>query len=416
MFHSLNEIAAASMCPGSDQAPTYRGTEFHRIVPKFMIQGGDFTRFDGTGGYAAPVTNKGLPTFPDENLSASHDREGILSMANRGPNTNGSQFFVTLGPTPHLDGKHVAFGRVVRGMETVHEASRVETEAGGRPAALQRVVIVDCGLGTGDDDDDSSSLRGSNASAESHSSEDRRRKRSKHKKERRRRRDEDSFSSRSSNASTASYSSEDRRRKTSKTKKERRRRKDEDHGAHRRHGKRSRGESRRDRKRRKRDDREERRRDRTKRKERRDKKPRRRRSRSGSGSSPQEDGDSARSSKERRHGDKKGSDDEGHSQAQSNRAAAATKPPPEPSPPAATKGPMTQQKYLELQSQIREVIDPHTGRTRWMRGTGEIVERLVSREEHAHLNRRATAGDGRGFALDVVKAAARAAATKKGES
>ena len=80
MFHSLNEIAAASMCPGSDQAPTYRGTEFHRIVPKFMIQGGDFTRFDGTGGYAAPATNKGLPTFPDENLSASHDREGILSM------------------------------------------------------------------------------------------------------------------------------------------------------------------------------------------------------------------------------------------------------------------------------------------------------------------------------------------------
>ncbi|KAL7524904.1 hypothetical protein ACHAXR_000767, partial [Thalassiosira sp. AJA248-18] len=124
--------------------PTYRGTEFHRILPGFMIQGGDFTNFDGSGGYAARQ-----PTFPDENFGTSHDREGILSMANRGKNTNGSQFFITLGKTLHLDGKHVAFGHVVRGMEVVHEISKVETEGNnGRPVMLQRVVIVDCGSGT----------------------------------------------------------------------------------------------------------------------------------------------------------------------------------------------------------------------------------------------------------------------------
>eukprot|EP00804_Cyclotella_cryptica_P007569 CCRYP_010648-RA/>CCRYP_010648-RA protein AED:0.45 eAED:0.45 QI:0/-1/0/1/-1/1/1/0/248 len=74
--------------------------------------------------------------------------------------------------------------------------------------------------------------------------------------------------------------------------------------------------------------------------------------------------------------------------------------------PTKSKGPMTQQQYLELQSQIREVLDPHTGRTRWMRGTGEIVERIVSREEHSRLNQSATLGDGRGFARDIARVAA----------
>jgi hypothetical protein len=74
--------------------------------------------------------------------------------------------------------------------------------------------------------------------------------------------------------------------------------------------------------------------------------------------------------------------------------------------PTKSKGPMTQQQYLEIQSQIREVIDPHTGRTRWMRGTGEIVERIVSKEEHSRLNQCATLGDGRGFARDIARVAA----------
>ena len=74
---------------------------------------------------------------------------------------------------------------------------------------------------------------------------------------------------------------------------------------------------------------------------------------------------------------------------------------------AASKGPMTQSQYQELQSTIREVVDPHTGRTRWIRGTGEIIERIVSREEHSRLNANATLGDGSGYAKDVMRAAMR---------
>jgi peptidyl-prolyl isomerase G (cyclophilin G) len=141
---------------------TYRGTEFHRVLPGFMIQGGDYENFDGSGGMAAPSTNVGKSTFPDENHSISHDKEGVLSMANRGKDTNGSQFFVTLGRASHLDGKHVAFGHVIYGMEVLRDASRVDVESTtggggrgeGRPVAMQRVIITDCGLGTGSDRDD----------------------------------------------------------------------------------------------------------------------------------------------------------------------------------------------------------------------------------------------------------------------
>ena len=137
--------------------PTYRGTIFHRIIPGFMIQGGDYENFDGTGGSAAPSSSTKCDdestTFPDEDFSIPHDTEGVLSMANRGKDTNGSQFFVTLGRAPHLDGKHVAFGRVIEGMEVMRDASRVDTEGGGRPVAMQRVSIADCGLGTGSGDD-----------------------------------------------------------------------------------------------------------------------------------------------------------------------------------------------------------------------------------------------------------------------
>ena len=156
--------------------PTYRGTEFHRIIPGFMVQGGDFSMFDGKGGFAAPTTTyDGKPTFPDECFDISHDREGILSMANRGKNTNGSQFFITLGKALHLDGKHVAFGSVVRNLECVKQIAQVETDSNGKPVVMQRVVITDCGIGTGDDDSGSDSGSSSSSSA---SSKKKRRRRS----------------------------------------------------------------------------------------------------------------------------------------------------------------------------------------------------------------------------------------------
>ena len=215
-----------------DVQPTYRGTEFHRILPNFMIQGGDFTNFDGTGGYAAPMTNKGQRTFSDESFDVSHDREGILSMANRGPNTNGSQFFITLGNAQHLDGKHVAFGEVVRGMEVVRKASEVETMGeNGRPVIMQRVIIADCGLGTGEDDYDGSTTSSSESSSESSRSEKRRhsrstkrkRKRRKEvhvsKKKRKRRRSRDrSNTSKQRKRDDKDYNDHDRHRKRNKEK------------------------------------------------------------------------------------------------------------------------------------------------------------------------------------------------------
>lgn len=166
--------------------PTYRGTEIHRVIPNFMIQGGDFTLFDGKGGYAHPSTNSGSETFADENFSISHSADGILSMANRGKNTNGSQFFITLNKCLHLDGKHVAFGRVVDGIEVVREVAKVETEC-DRPVRMQKVVIVDCGEGWGKDDIAGDSSR--SVSSQSSRSE-RGKKRSKHKKRKHRYRNE----------------------------------------------------------------------------------------------------------------------------------------------------------------------------------------------------------------------------------
>jgi peptidylprolyl isomerase len=135
--------------------PTYRGTFFHRIVPNFMVQGGDFTNFDGTGGYSVLEPNQ-RSTFPDESFDVPHDRPGVVSMANRGPNTQGSQFFITLQATSHLDNKHVAFGQVIEGMNVVQSmATDVELE-GERPALMQKIVVVDCGVGRGanyEDDD-----------------------------------------------------------------------------------------------------------------------------------------------------------------------------------------------------------------------------------------------------------------------
>ncbi len=118
----------------------YKGCLFHRVIPGFMAQGGDFTKGDGTGGESIYG-----PTFKDElgGLKLKHDRAGLLSMANAGPNTNGSQFFLTFAPTPHLNGRHVVFGEVVGGVDALRVIEKVSTGANDKPR--MPVVITDCG-------------------------------------------------------------------------------------------------------------------------------------------------------------------------------------------------------------------------------------------------------------------------------
>ncbi len=111
----------------SGKALNYAGSPFHRIIPEFMIQGGDITRGNGSGGESIYGGK-----FPDENFTLKHTDAGTLSMANAGPNTNGSQFFITVAPTPWLDGKHVVFGKVIDGMDVVKAMEAQGTDS-GRP-------------------------------------------------------------------------------------------------------------------------------------------------------------------------------------------------------------------------------------------------------------------------------------------
>ncbi|CAE8621386.1 unnamed protein product, partial [Polarella glacialis] len=128
-----------TLCRCDKGAPLcYRGSPFHRIIPGFMVQGGDTTRGDGTGGMSIYGGR-----FDDEKFGVAHDSPGLLSMANSGPDSNGSQFFILTAAARHLDGKHVVFGEVVEGMDIVRSLESHGSRS-GRPSSP--ASIEDCGV------------------------------------------------------------------------------------------------------------------------------------------------------------------------------------------------------------------------------------------------------------------------------
>ena len=121
----------------SGKALHFKNSFFHRIIPGFMAQGGDFTSGDGRGGESIYGSK-----FNDENFKLKHTKPFLLSMANAGPNTNGSQFFITFKETPWLDGRHVVFGEVLEGQDVVNELEKIGTGSG---TTKSKAVIVDSG-------------------------------------------------------------------------------------------------------------------------------------------------------------------------------------------------------------------------------------------------------------------------------
>ncbi len=124
------------LCTG-EKGFGFKNSTFHRVIPGFMCQGGDFTTHDGTGGHSI----YGMK-FPDENFILKHNQPGILSMANSGPNSNGSQFFLTTVATPHLDNQHVVFGRVIEGLNVVRT---IETYGSDSGKTSSKIIVANCG-------------------------------------------------------------------------------------------------------------------------------------------------------------------------------------------------------------------------------------------------------------------------------